>query len=127
MQGLKQMSGARSIIGVKRMGELDQKAFHNACKQKVPKDDLKGKLALLNSKWEHEIRKPEWHPFKIIDADRQTKVNILLLILLDIRVPNPGGYRPSTANYGNFQRALGKKPLSGLILYLEFELYVKIY
>lgn len=73
ISGLKQMSGARSIIGVKRMGELDQKAFHNACKQKVPKDDLKGKLALLSSKWEHEIRKPEWHPFKIIDADRQTK------------------------------------------------------
>lgn len=115
ISGLKQMSGARSIIGVKRMGELDQKAFHNACKQKVPKDDLKGKLALLNSKWEHEIRKPEWHPFKIIDADRQTKeiikeddeklnalrvelgdeaYNVVVKALLEMNEYNPSGRYP---------------------------------
>uniref|UniRef100_A0A0D9VW23 Factor of DNA methylation 1-5/IDN2 domain-containing protein n=1 Tax=Leersia perrieri TaxID=77586 RepID=A0A0D9VW23_9ORYZ len=68
---LQKLTGVRASIGVKRMGELDQKAFHNACKKKIPNDNLK--VALVCSKWEAELRKPEWHPFKVIESDGQTK------------------------------------------------------
>ena len=69
------MSRGRSHIGVKRMGELDQKAFLAACKEKTAEDV---KLALLCSKWEDEIRQPEWHPFKVINVDGEAKVLIFL-------------------------------------------------
>lgn len=65
------MSAVRSHIGVKKMGELDHKAFLAACKEKTAEDV---KLALLCSKWEDEIRHPEWHPFKVINVDGEEKV-----------------------------------------------------
>lgn len=65
------MSSARSTVGVKRMGELDEKAFRAACKGKTT-DELE--LAILCSKWEDEIRNPEWHPFKVIYVGGQEKV-----------------------------------------------------
>ncbi|KAL6637334.1 hypothetical protein ACP70R_024906 [Stipagrostis hirtigluma subsp. patula] len=71
---LQKMLGARSSIGVKRMGELDQKAFLSACKEKVAKDGGKKKLAHLCSEWEKEIRQPDWHPFKVIVVDGQAKM-----------------------------------------------------
>uniref|UniRef100_A0A0A9B7S5 Factor of DNA methylation 1-5/IDN2 domain-containing protein n=1 Tax=Arundo donax TaxID=35708 RepID=A0A0A9B7S5_ARUDO len=69
--GLQKMSGTRPAIGVKRMGELDHKAFLAACKEKIAKDDEE-ELALLCSKWEAEISQPEWHPFQVI-VDGQAK------------------------------------------------------
>lgn len=78
VQGLEKMAGVRSIIGVKRMGELDQKTFYNACKNKMPNDKLK--LALVCSKWEDEITKPEWHPFKVIETAGQIKVCIPIIV-----------------------------------------------
>jgi hypothetical protein len=65
------MSSARSIVGVKRMGELDEKAFLAACKEKTADEE---ELAILCSKWEDEIRHPEWHPFKVIHVGGQAKV-----------------------------------------------------
>lgn len=64
------MSSARSIVGVKKMGELDKKAFLASCKEKTA-DELS--LSILCSKWEDEIRQPEWHPFKVIDVGGQAK------------------------------------------------------
>ncbi|KAF0921722.1 hypothetical protein E2562_016995 [Oryza meyeriana var. granulata] len=111
--GLQQMAGVRSIIGVKRMGELDQKAFHSACKKKVPQNDLK--LTLLSSQWEDELRKPEWHPFKVIETDGQTKeiikeddeklqalrgqygdeaYNVVIKALVEMNEYNPSGRYP---------------------------------
>ncbi|KAJ1294648.1 hypothetical protein BS78_01G161400 [Paspalum vaginatum] len=68
--GLQQMLNVRSTIGVKRMGELDQKAFLAACKEKTAEDE---ELAILCSKWEDELRNPEWHPFKVVHVDGQEK------------------------------------------------------
>jgi len=36
-----ELNGQTAIIGIKRMGELDEKPFYNACKRKYGKDDLK--------------------------------------------------------------------------------------
>ncbi|KAG2536752.1 hypothetical protein PVAP13_9NG217300 [Panicum virgatum] len=69
--------GARSnmLFGVKRMGELDQKAFHDARKERIAKDDFDVEFTLIYSKWEHEIRQPEWY----IDAEGKKKINLCLL------------------------------------------------
>ncbi|CAL4917808.1 unnamed protein product [Urochloa decumbens] len=69
---LPKLSSVRSQIGVKRMGELDQKAFFAACKEKIAEDDEE-EFALLCSKWEDEIRQPEWHPFKVILVGEEAK------------------------------------------------------
>lgn len=69
------------------MGVLDEKAFVAACKKKTgngvskrnAKYDVEATLVL--SKWEDEIMQPEWHPFKVIDVDGQTKVNLFILLL----------------------------------------------
>ncbi|CAN6310270.1 unnamed protein product [Urochloa humidicola] len=67
-------SGVRSNMhfGVKRMGELNQKAFHAACKGRIAKDDFDVEFALICSKWEHEIRQPGWY----ISADGEKKEKI---------------------------------------------------
>jgi hypothetical protein len=62
-------------FGVKRMGELDQKAFRAACKKRIAEDDFGVEFTLLLSKWEDKIRQPEWY----IDADGEKKVKFHLL------------------------------------------------
>ncbi|XP_015691151.1 factor of DNA methylation 4-like [Oryza brachyantha] len=133
--GLQQMAGVRSIIGVKRMGELDQKAFHNVCKKKMPQDELE--LAFLISQWEHELRKPEWHPFKVIETDGKTKeiikeddeklqalrvqygdeaYNIVVKALLELNEYNPSGRYPEPELW-NF-RENRKAPIPEVAKYL---------
>jgi hypothetical protein len=53
------------------MGELDEKTFLAACKEKIADEE---ELAILCSKWEDEIRHPEWHPFKVIHVGGEAKV-----------------------------------------------------
>ncbi|GKV32883.1 hypothetical protein SLEP1_g41448 [Rubroshorea leprosula] len=53
-------------IGVKRMGELDNKPFHTAAKRRYPADEADEKAAALSSMWEDCLMDPKWHPFKII-------------------------------------------------------------
>ncbi|KXG38074.1 factor of DNA methylation 1 [Sorghum bicolor] len=72
--GLVNMSSARSTVGVKRMGELDEKTFLAACKEKIADEE---ELAILCSKWEDEIRHPEWHPFKVIHVGGEAKEIIM--------------------------------------------------
>ncbi|KAJ4968611.1 hypothetical protein NE237_015312 [Protea cynaroides] len=57
MLGLKEMSG-RAQIGVKRMGDLNNKPFINA----------------FCSVWDEHLRNSAWHPFKIITVDEKTQV-----------------------------------------------------
>uniref|UniRef100_A0A0D9Y373 Factor of DNA methylation 1-5/IDN2 domain-containing protein n=1 Tax=Oryza glumipatula TaxID=40148 RepID=A0A0D9Y373_9ORYZ len=64
---------ASTIIGIKRMGELDERPFHLACKRKHREDDPRGKAAMLISYWQEELKNPSWHPFKIIQVDGEDK------------------------------------------------------
>ncbi|KAK8935427.1 hypothetical protein KSP39_PZI013393 [Platanthera zijinensis] len=63
--GLSDILNNRTIIGIKRMGELDDKVFHNACIKKYRKDLVDENAAKLCSKWQDELKKPEWHPFRM--------------------------------------------------------------
>ncbi|XP_072977365.1 factor of DNA methylation 5-like isoform X2 [Typha angustifolia] len=73
ISGLTEMLSGRSLIGIKRMGELDEKPFRNACKQRYSKEDADVKAMMFCSKWQDELRNPEWHPFKVIIADEKEK------------------------------------------------------
>uniref|UniRef100_A0ACD5YBV6 Uncharacterized protein n=1 Tax=Avena sativa TaxID=4498 RepID=A0ACD5YBV6_AVESA len=137
IKGLPETSGTRSTIGVKRMGELDKKAFLAACKKKAANDaskkageyDLAVESTVLLTKWESEIRQPEWHPFKVIIVDGQEKeivreddeklqalkeeagqeaYDLVVKALLEMNEYNPSGRYPVPAlwNFKENRRAL---------------------
>ncbi|KAK9154305.1 hypothetical protein Sjap_001785 [Stephania japonica] len=64
-------TSARATIAVKRMGELDTKAFHEACKLRYPPDEADEKAVELCSLWDDYLRVPEWHPFKVIEVNNK--------------------------------------------------------
>ncbi|CAL9163769.1 unnamed protein product [Musa hybrid cultivar] len=51
------------------MGELDDKPFLPACRQRFPRDDADFRAAMHCSKWQDELKNPDWHPFKIVTID----------------------------------------------------------
>ncbi|KAJ0987475.1 hypothetical protein J5N97_005831 [Dioscorea zingiberensis] len=73
IMGLKETLGGRALIGIKRMGELDEKPFREACKQKFAKDEADIKAAMLCSEWQENLKNPDWHPFKVIINDGKEK------------------------------------------------------
>uniref|UniRef100_A0A0E0JE07 Factor of DNA methylation 1-5/IDN2 domain-containing protein n=1 Tax=Oryza punctata TaxID=4537 RepID=A0A0E0JE07_ORYPU len=72
-QGLEDMLSGRTAIGIKRMGELEEKSFYDACKRKYGNGDYETKAAELVSSWQQEMGKPSWHPFKIVMVDGEEK------------------------------------------------------
>lgn len=62
-------SSTRAFIGVKRMGDLDNKPFCTATKLKYVKEEAEEKAIELCSHWEDQLRDPSWHPFRIIEDD----------------------------------------------------------
>lgn len=65
------------------MGELDDGPFLPACKQKFSKDEAEIKAAEYCSHWQHELKKPEWHPFKIVLTDGKHQVWITNYFFFD--------------------------------------------
>ncbi|XP_023761771.1 factor of DNA methylation 1 [Lactuca sativa] len=76
IKGLQDMLSGRTNIGVKRMGEIDMKAFHDACKEKFDNEEAQIKASELCSLWQDKLKNPEWHPMKMIkvDADNHKEV-----------------------------------------------------
>ncbi|KAK1312017.1 hypothetical protein QJS10_CPA07g00183 [Acorus calamus] len=74
IEGLKEILNTGTLIGIKRMGELDEKPFQMACKRKYATEEADVIAAELCSVWQEEIQKPNWHPFKIVAVDGQTQV-----------------------------------------------------
>uniref|UniRef100_A0A7N0ZVM2 Factor of DNA methylation 1-5/IDN2 domain-containing protein n=1 Tax=Kalanchoe fedtschenkoi TaxID=63787 RepID=A0A7N0ZVM2_KALFE len=69
--------GDDSSIGIKRMGEVDQKPFRDACLQKYPSGDWEFNAAELSSLWQDHVSNPTWHPFqtKTIDGNEQEVID----------------------------------------------------
>jgi len=64
-KGLSDLLGPRSNIRIKRMGELDEKPFLLACKQRYG-DNAEMEAVKLCSLWQEQLKDPNWHPFKIV-------------------------------------------------------------
>ncbi|KAK1572394.1 hypothetical protein Q3G72_032069 [Acer saccharum] len=61
---LQDMLSSRTILAIKRMGEVDQTSFLQACSLKFPDDDWEEISTKLCSSWEENVKDPLWHPFK---------------------------------------------------------------
>ncbi|KAF9616561.1 hypothetical protein IFM89_030328 [Coptis chinensis] len=78
IEGLVVILKSRTLIGIKRMGELDVKPFQNACEQRFSvKDEVKLKAVELCSLWQDHLKKPEWHPFKVVVEEGKAPKEIL--------------------------------------------------
>ncbi|TKW13423.1 hypothetical protein SEVIR_5G100200v4 [Setaria viridis] len=71
--GLEDELNGRPAIGTKRMGELDEKPFQNACKRKYGNVDYQTKAAKLVESWQGELKKPSWHPFVAVQVNGEHK------------------------------------------------------
>ncbi|KAG4181327.1 hypothetical protein ERO13_A10G220200v2, partial [Gossypium hirsutum] len=65
--GLNDVLTSRATLVVKRMGEIDQKAFEVASPGKFPNKDWQETCAKLCSLWQQNLQDPKWHPFKMIN------------------------------------------------------------
>ncbi|XP_060175441.1 protein INVOLVED IN DE NOVO 2 isoform X2 [Lycium barbarum] len=63
-QGLKELPRV-GPIGVKRMGELDNRPFHEAMKRKYHESEADERATELCSLWEEYLRDPGWHPIRV--------------------------------------------------------------
>ncbi|KAE9584516.1 hypothetical protein Lal_00021747 [Lupinus albus] len=74
IEGLSELlNGPRTNIGLKRMGELDNKVFLDACKRKFPLEEAGTKGAVLCSLWQENVKNSAWHPFKVVKLDDKLK------------------------------------------------------
>ncbi|KAL2338202.1 hypothetical protein Fmac_012648 [Flemingia macrophylla] len=62
-------NGPGTNIGLKRMGELDEKLFVNICKKRFPSEEADTKGVELCSLWQENVNNSAWHPFKVITDD----------------------------------------------------------
>lgn len=54
----------QTVIGIKRMGEVDQQPFKDVCLQKFSGGDWEVKAVEQSSLWQDYVNNPTWHPFK---------------------------------------------------------------
>ncbi|XWS16531.1 hypothetical protein CRYUN_Cryun34aG0096600 [Craigia yunnanensis] len=73
IQGLQELLGSRTNIGLKRMGELDSKAFQDTCKLRFSPDEAAIQASTLCSLWQENVNNSEWHIFKVIEEGGNTK------------------------------------------------------
>ncbi|KAI4383850.1 hypothetical protein MLD38_009646 [Melastoma candidum] len=64
---------SRSFIGVKYMGELDNKPFLEAAKMKFNKEEAVLKATEVCSLWESHLKDPNWYPLKTIQVGEEHK------------------------------------------------------
>jgi hypothetical protein len=64
----------RTNIRVKKMGEIDSKAFRAAWMKRLPQEADELSPTLVCSKWQQKIQNSEWYPFKIEVVDEKPMV-----------------------------------------------------
>nr|QDC18030.1 factor of DNA methylation 1-like C [Hypericum perforatum] len=81
-EGLKDLLDAsngiaeKNIIGIKRMGEIEQKAFHDACKQRFPLEEADLQAMQLCSLWQEKVLDSRWYPFNATMVDGKEKLEV---------------------------------------------------
>lgn len=79
-QELRELLSDRTIIRVKRIGELEEKPFMTACKQRFTVEEAQVQYAMLCSKWQENLKDPAWHPFKHVGTGDKKKVCLCLML-----------------------------------------------
>ncbi|KAL8252245.1 hypothetical protein R6Q59_035938 [Mikania micrantha] len=69
IKGMQEMFSGRTNIGIKRMGEINTKAFQDACKERFNSEEAEIKTSELCSLWQEKLKTPEWHPVKVVAVD----------------------------------------------------------
>lgn len=63
-----------SIVGVKRMGEVDQQPFQDVCLQKFSREEGEMRSMELSSLWQNKVNNSNWQPFKKVFKDEKLLV-----------------------------------------------------
>ena len=79
------LNAPRTKIGLKRMGELDQKVFVNNCKKRFPLEEAGTKGVELCSLWQENVKNSAWHPFKVVTVDDKAEVCTTLTCFVFIK------------------------------------------
>uniref|UniRef100_A0A453RXW0 Factor of DNA methylation 1-5/IDN2 domain-containing protein n=1 Tax=Aegilops tauschii subsp. strangulata TaxID=200361 RepID=A0A453RXW0_AEGTS len=72
ISGLVDLLGPRSNIGIRRMGQVDEKPFIEACKPKYGAE-ADTKALEFCSMWQDNLRDANWHPFKIVTRGEKSE------------------------------------------------------
>nr|QDC18034.1 factor of DNA methylation 4-like D [Hypericum perforatum] len=136
IQGFAQIK-TRADIGIKRMGDLDQKPFHVVAKTKFSDEDTAREwVATMSSTWEEHLRDQSWHPFKeIIDEDDERLnglkadcgdevYNAVTRALMEMNQYNPSG-RYIVRELWNFEQNRKARLNEAMELLLQFWKKVK--
>ncbi|RZC52663.1 hypothetical protein C5167_021089 [Papaver somniferum] len=62
---------SRPPVGIKRMGELNEKPFRDICIEKFSSTEWEIKSVELCSLWQYKIQDPEWYPYKKVTIDKK--------------------------------------------------------
>ncbi|KAL5733212.1 hypothetical protein ACOSQ2_032904 [Xanthoceras sorbifolium] len=76
ISGLQDMLNSRTALAIKRMEEVDQTPFRQACSLKFPDEDWEEISANLCSTWEENVKDPHWHPFNTVNYEGNPRVII---------------------------------------------------
>lgn len=76
IQGLSEVLGASADIGIKRMGELDDKPFLTACKKRFSAQEAPMQASKLCSLWQSQVNS-QWHPFRTIEIDGKAQAMLV--------------------------------------------------
>ncbi|XP_021734063.1 factor of DNA methylation 1-like [Chenopodium quinoa] len=128
----------RTNIGVKRMGEINSKAFETECKKRFTGDEVQIKASEESSLWQEKLTNPAWHPFKITgdkevidEQDEDLKrlkekwgaevYKTVATALLEINEYNPSGRYPVNElwNFKEGRKATVKEVVSYIFKHLK--------
>ncbi|GKC79368.1 factor of DNA methylation 1-like protein [Tanacetum coccineum] len=74
---LQDIPRGRSNVGIKRMGEIDLKAFQDVCNKKFDAEEAQIKASELCALWQDKLKDLDWHPLKVVAVDGAYKVLFL--------------------------------------------------
>ncbi|CAA0822333.1 Factor of DNA methylation 1 [Striga hermonthica] len=71
IEGLTDMpSSSRVNIGIRRMGEIDEKAFKTVCSKRFSSGEAEIKAVELCSLWQEKMKNAEWNPFRVVEDEK---------------------------------------------------------
>ncbi|KAM0034817.1 hypothetical protein Hdeb2414_s0015g00439271 [Helianthus debilis subsp. tardiflorus] len=79
IKGMQEMltGRTRTNIGLKRMGEIDDTVFRDACMEKFGTEEALIKACEFCSFWQDKVKNPAWHPLKVVAVDGAHKVEVI--------------------------------------------------